>query len=194
MRTKNMDPLFCIGKRGFVLELLKRIHAITYENSVFTLSNSPTSKYNVFTQLWSPKKNNVFTLWHLPNKNNVFTLLDSRNHLPILKTYCILRRAIIFHLGVWFCTPNIQAPQATSEPVLMLTMHSRSFTNGGFACNALRTLWVRWMRTSIVRGLLPLKIFIVQIDFYTIISSHQKPYIKKWKFTKKGLTNLFSSL
>ena len=99
---------------------------------------------------WLPTRS-VFTVSCSPtNKNNVFTQLNSRNHLPIYKTYCFLKWAIIFHLGTWLCTPQILALHAICELVLMVSMHSRSFRNGGFACHALRTLWVRWMRMFII--------------------------------------------
>ena len=108
-----------------VLELVKRIQAITNKNSVFTQLRSP-------------------------NKNNVFTRSNSRDPRPILKTYCFLRQVVVFPwvLDTALSTSWLFKPRIT--PVQMLSMHSGSFTNGSFACHAQWTLWVRWMRTSIL--------------------------------------------
>ena len=83
-------------------------------------------------------------------KNNAFTRLNSKDHQTILKTYCFLKQVVVFHSCTWLFTPNILTLQATSEPVLILSMYSGSFTNGSFACHASQTLGIRWMQMSII--------------------------------------------
>ena len=98
----------------------------------------PTEKY-VFSLLRSPT-----------SKNDIFTQSNLWVHLSILKTQCFLRQVVVFHGGAWLCTPNILALQTACKPVLILSMHSGSFTNDSFACHAIWTLWVKGRQMYVV--------------------------------------------
>ena len=131
---------------------VKRIQAITNKNSDFSLSRSSTNKNNVFSQSNSPYK------------NDDFTRLNSRDLLPIHKTYCLFKAGS--HLPSACLTLHSQHPGSTNY---MWIMHYWSLTNGGFLCHTLQSLWVRWLSMSIVT-----KCFIWKLGFsyYTHLLSH----------------------